>query len=153
MAQQALEEEKSTPDEEADLEPARDDGADEEAADDSENDSGSMEASPTTWAIRGAFLGAVAGGAVGAGVGALVARRPEALKQAKEALSANSSQIAQAAAIAAAGAVSPRRLNQLVTGDGNGDRSEVIKQSAREAGAAAAKAARDEIISLRKDAA
>jgi hypothetical protein len=152
MAQQAIEEETSTPDEEEELEPeARDEAAEE--SDNDEDDDASTGPSTTTWAIRGAVLGAVAGGAAGAGLGALVARRPDALKQAKDVLSANSRQVAQAAAIAAAAAVNPRRLNQLVTGNGDGERSDVIKESAREAGAAAAKAARDEIISLRKKAA
>jgi L-aminopeptidase/D-esterase-like protein len=151
MAQQAIEEEKSTPDEEEELEPESRD----EAADESDNDDGnaSTEPSTTTWAIRGAVLGAIAGGAAGAGLGALVARRPGALKDAKDVIRANSRQVAQAAAIAAAAALNPRRLNQLVTGNGDGDRSDAIKESAREAGAAAAKAARDEIISLRKKAA
>jgi hypothetical protein len=82
----------------------------------------------------------------------LVARRPDALKQAKGAIGGSGTQFARAAALAATEVVTSRRLNQLISGDGNGDRSQMIKQAAREAGAAAAKAARDSIISLRRDA-
>ncbi|HEY5660951.1 MAG TPA: hypothetical protein VIR59_09215 [Gaiellaceae bacterium] len=155
MAQQALEEhENSTAEEEEELEPeAHDDVADDQGSGDADGETAETEQTTTKWAIRGAVLGAVAGGAAGAGIGALFARRPEAWQEAKEAISGNSRQVAQAAAIAAAGAVSPRRLTQLATGDVDGDRSRVVKQSAKEAGAAAAKAARDTIISLRKDAA
>lgn len=111
-------------------------------------------AEPTTarWAIRGAVVGALAGSAVGAGVGVLVARRPEALKQAAGLIGGNAGQIASAAGVAAADVVASRGLDQLVSGDGNGDRGQLMKQSAMEAGAAAAKAARDSLVSLRQEA-
>lgn len=111
-------------------------------------------AEPTTkWAIRGAVVGAVAGGAVGAGVGALVARRPQALRQAAGLVGGNARQVATAAGVAAAEVVASKGLNQLVTGDDNGDRAQLMKQSAKEAGAAAAKAARDSLVSLRQEGA
>jgi hypothetical protein len=111
-------------------------------------------AEPTTarWAIRGAVVGAVAGSAVGAGVAVLVARRPEALRQVTGLIGGNARQIASAAGVAAAGVVASKGLNQLVSGDENGDRGQLMKQSAKEAGAAAAKAARDTLVSLRQEA-
>ena len=154
MAQHDLAQEKSTSDKEDELElEPHDEAADDEAARDGEDESGLTEPSTRKWAIRGAVLGAVAGSVAGAGVGALVARRPEALKQAKDAISGNSRQVVRAAAVAAAEVVTSKGLNELVTGGGDGDRSQLMKQSAREAGAAAAQAARDAIISLRRDAA
>ena len=163
MAEQAIaaEDQTSEEDEELELEP-RDEAPDDEAPDDeapddespdeTENESEATEASTARWAIRGAVVGAIAGSAAGAGVGMLVARRPEALKQAKGAIGGSGKQIVRAAAGAATEVVTSRRLNQLITGDGNGDRSQMVKQTAREAGAAAAKAARDAIISLRREA-
>ena len=101
--------------------------------------------------VRGAVVGAVAGSAVGAGVGVLVARRPEALRQLTGLIGGNAKQIASAAGVAAADVVASRGLKQLVSGDENGDRGQVMKQSAMEAGAAAAKAARDSLVSLRQE--
>ena len=148
MAERAIAAENSTTDEKEELEPEpRDETSDEEASNDEE--SAATDPNTTRWAIRGAVLGAVAGSAAGAGVGMLVARRPEALKQAKSAIAGNGRQVALAAAAAATEVVTSRRLNQLVTG--NGDRSQMVKQAAREAGAAAAKAARDAIIPLRQE--
>ena len=100
-----------------------------------------------SWAIRGAVVGAVAGSVVGAGVGVLVARRPDAIREATELIGGNARQIATAAGAAAADVVASRGLNQLVSGE-NGDRGQVMKQSAMEAGAAAAKAARDSHVAL-----
>lgn len=158
VAEQAIAAENSTPDEEdeRELEPrdeARDGEASaDEAPDDTESEGAPAEPSTTRWAMRGAVVGAVAGSAAGAGFGMLVARRPEALKQAKGAIGGSGRQVARAAAVAATEVVTSRRLNQLIAGDGNGDRSQMMKQAAREAGAAAAKAARDAIISLRREA-
>jgi hypothetical protein len=86
----------------------------------------------------------------GAGVGLLVARRPEALSQAKGVIGGRAGEIASAAAVAATDVVTSRHLSQLVTADGN-DRAEMMKQAATEAGVAAAKAARDSLISLRQE--
>ena len=44
-----------------------------------------------------------------------------------------------------------RHVNRLLKAEAAGDRGELMKQAAREAGVAAAIAARDEIISLRSD--
>jgi hypothetical protein len=133
-------------DDEADVEP----GEGEQEPEDTESQPAAAE-STTSWAIRGAAIGAVAGGAVGAGVGALIARRPEALKEAVGLVSGNARQIATAAGFAAAEVVTSKGLSQLGTGDANGDRTQLMKQSAKEAGAAAAKAARDSLVSLRQE--
>jgi uncharacterized protein YcfJ len=153
VADQAIAAKDSTPDEddELELEP-RDEAPDDEAPDDTESESAATDPITTRWAIRGAVVGAIAGGAAGAGVGMLVARRPEALTEARGALGGSGKQVARAAAAAAAEVMTSRRLNQLIIGDGNGDPSQIMKQTAREAGAAAAKAARDAIISLRREA-
>jgi hypothetical protein len=102
--------------------------------------------------MRGAVVGAVAGSTVGAGVGILLARQPEALKQAKDAVGGSGREVARAAAVAATEVVTSRRITQVMTGNGNGDRSQAVKETAREAGAAAAKAARDSLVSLRSEA-
>jgi hypothetical protein len=146
VVEQEIAEQKSESDEGDDLENESSDEA-------PEDESQSAAAEPTTarWAIRGAVVGAVAGSAVGAGVGALIARRPEALRQLTGLIGGNAKQIASAAGVAAADVVASRGLNQLVSGDENGDRAQVMKQSAMEAGAAAAKAARDSLVSLRQE--
>jgi hypothetical protein len=105
--------------------------------------------SPASWAMRGAFIGAVAGSVAGAGLGMLFAQRPETLAEARDALEGSGRHVARAAAAAAGEVVASRHLNQLLKGNGNGDRGELMKQAAKEAGAAAASAARDHIISLR----
>ena len=145
MADQASSVESSAPEEDEEREGEPGEGEE-------ETESQPAAGEPTTkWAIRGAVVGAVAGGAVGAGVGALVARRPEALRQAKDLVGGNVRQIATAAGVAAAEVVTSKGLSQLVTGDQNGDRAQLMKQSAKEAGAAAAKAARDSLVSLRQE--
>lgn len=150
MPEQATAEDNSTSDEGDEREPElRDEPADDETSDDEER--AATDPSTARWAIRGAVLGAVAGSAAGAGVGMLVARRPEVLKQAKSAIGGNGRQVALAAAVAATDVVTSRPFKQLITGDGNGDRTQMAKQTAREAGAAAAKAARDAIIPLRRE--
>jgi hypothetical protein len=133
-------------DEELETEPGN------EAPDHTESQPAATEPSTARWAIRGAVVGAVAGSVAGAGVGVLVARRPEALSQAKGMIGGRAREIASAAAAAAAtDVVTSRHLNQLVTADGS-DRAEMVKQAATEAGVAAAKAARDSLISLRHEA-
>ena len=95
------------------------------------SESESTEPSPRRWAIRGAAVGAVAGSAVGAAIGILIARRPDALEQAKGAISGSGGQVARAAAVAATEVVTSRRLNQLMVGNGNGDPSRAMKETAR----------------------
>lgn len=125
-----------------------DDGRGEAADEEAEN--AAAETRPTNWALRGAVVGAVVGGATGAGIGMLFARQPEALEQAKNAIGGSGRHVARAAAVAAGEVMTSRHLNQLLKGEGNGERGEVMKQAAKEAGVAAATAARDTIISLRK---
>ena len=147
MVEQEIAAQKPASEEDDELENESSDEAPEDQAQDA-----AAEATTARWAIRGAVVGAVAGSAIGAGVGVLVARRPEALKQVTGLIGGNAKQIASAAGVAAADVVASRGLNQLVSGDENGDRAEVMKQSAMEAGAAAAKAARDSLVSLRQEA-
>jgi hypothetical protein len=153
VAEQATAAKASPPDEddEIQLEP-RNEAPDDEAAGDTDGEGATTDPTTTSWAIRGAVVGAIAGGAAGAGVGMLVARRPEALKEVRGALGGSGRQVARAAAAAATEVVATRRLEQLITGTGDDDRSQIVKQAAREAGAAAAKAARDAIISVRREA-
>src|SRR5690242_15647062 len=86
---------------------------------------------PPNWALRGALIGAVAGSVTGAGLGMLLARRPEALAQAREAIGESGGHVARAAAAAAGEVVTSRQLNQLLQGEGNGDRGEMMKEAAR----------------------
>jgi hypothetical protein len=148
VVDQASSVESSAPEEDEELEGEPGEG--EDGPEDTESQPAAGE--PTTkWAIRGAVVGAVAGSAVGAGVGALVARRPEALRQARDLIGGNVRQVATAAGFAAAEVVTSKGLNQLGSGDQNGDRAQLMKQSAKEAGVAAAKAARDSLVSLRQE--
>jgi len=124
-----------------------------EGADENESRSAGTEESAASWAIRGAVVGALVGSAVGAGVGVLVAKRPDALRQAGDSIRGSGSQVARAAAGAATEVVASRGLAQLVAADGTSDRSQQFKETARDAGAEAAKAARDAIVSLRREAA
>ncbi len=148
MVEEDVAAQKSASDEDDELE----DEPSDDATEDAESQRGATEPTTARWAIRGAVVGAVAGGAVGAGVGALVAHRPEALRQAASLIGGNARQIASAAGVAAAEVVSSRGLGQLASGDENGDRAQLMKQSAMEAGAATAKAARDSLVSLRQEA-
>ena len=128
-----------------------DEGLDDERGDVTEQAEGGGD--PTTsWALRGAVVGAVAGGVTGAGLGMLFARRPEALTEAKNAIGGSGRHVARAAAVAAGEVMASRHLNTLVKGEGEGERGELMKQAAKEAGVAAATAARDTIITLRSDA-
>jgi hypothetical protein len=127
-------------------------GEDEDRDDVADEGTGDAEPTPTSWALRGALVGAIAGSVVGAGLGMLFARRPETLTQAQTAIGGRGTHVARAAAVAAGAAMTSRHVNQLLKAESNGDRGELMKQAAREAGLAAAMAARDEIISLRGDA-
>jgi hypothetical protein len=125
---------------------------DEDRDDVAAEETGDAEPTPTSWALRGALVGAIAGSVVGAGLGMLFARRPETLTQAQRAIGGRGTHVARAAAVAAGAAMTSRHVNQLLKAESNGDRGELMKQAAREAGLPAAMAARDEIISLRGDA-
>ena len=129
-----------------------DEGGNERSEVPNEDAGGGGGQTPPSWALRGALIGAVAGSVAGAGLGMLLARRPETLSDVREAFGESGSHVARAAAAAAGEVVTSRHLNQLLTGEGNGDRGELVKDAAREAGKAAATAARDQIISLRTDA-
>jgi len=146
LAEQTPPEDSTTPEDE-DLDNERGDVTDEEAT------GGGAEPSPTSWAVRGAFVGAVAGSVTGAALGMLFARQPEALTQARSAIGGSGRHVARAAAVAAGEVMASKHLNTLVKGEGEGDRGELMKQAAKEAGVAAATAARDTIITLRSDAA
>ena len=139
--------ENSTTGEDESLDEERDDVAGEET------DGGAGEPTPTTsWALRGAVVGAVAGSVTGAALGMLFARRPEALTEARNAIGGSGRHVARAAAVAAGEVMASRHLSTLVKGEGDGDRGDLMKQAAKEAGVAAATAARDTIITLRSDA-
>jgi uncharacterized protein YcfJ len=110
------------------------------------NDRGS---SLTTWTTVGAVVGATAGGVVGAAIGATLARRPEFLEQAREAINRDGGRVAKAAMTAAGGVVAGKSVQGLAQGADNGERTKLMKQAAREAAAAAAGATRDAIVSIR----
>lgn len=139
MAEQTMEQER-TYDEESD-----EFGEDPEAGDEHEADARS---STTSWAFRGAVVGAVAGGAVGAGLGVLLSSRPDFLESARDAVEGPSRDVARAAALAVGQVVTTRSVGNLVS-SGKDDRTEVVKQTAKEAAAAAAGAARDTLVSMR----
>jgi len=144
LPEKTLPEDSTTPEDE-DLDAERGEATDEES-------SGGAGPTPTNWAVRGAVIGAVAGSAAGAGLGMLFAHRPNALAGAREAVSGSGRHVARAAAVAAGEVMASRHLGTLLKGEGEGDRGELMKQAAKEAGVAAATAARDQIISLRGDA-
>lgn len=132
---------------------SEDESSDAERADEGNEESGGGgEQAPQNWALRGAVIGAVAGSAAGAGLGMFFARQPDALAQARDAISGSGRHVARAAAVAAGEVMASRHLSTLIKSEGEGDRGELMKQAAKEAGVAAATAARDQIISLRSDA-
>ena len=106
-----------------------------------------QDAGTAGWALRGAVVGAAAGAAVGAGIGAVLAARPDLLDAAKETVGGAGRDVAKSAALAAGQVVSTRSVTNLVS-SGDADRSDVMKQTAREAAAAAAGAARDTLVSM-----
>jgi hypothetical protein len=144
LAERALPEDSTTHEDEG-LDDERGDVADEETG-------GGAEPTPTAWALRGAVVGAIAGGVTGAGLGMLFARSPDSLTQAKSAIGESGTNVARAAAVAAGEVMASNHLNQLFKAEDSGDRGELMKRAAREAGLAAATAARDQIITLRGDA-
>jgi hypothetical protein len=104
-----------------------------------------------TWTTTGGVVGATAGGLVGAAIGATLARRPEFLEQARKAINRDGSRVAKAAMTAAGGVLAGKSVQGLTQGADNGERTKLVKQTAREAAAAAAGATRDAIVSIRSE--
>jgi len=117
---------------------------------DEEQASGEEGPSLSTWTTIGAVVGAVVGGVIGAATAATLVRRPELLDQAREAINRDGGRVARAATTAAGGVFAAKSIQGLGQDAGNGERTTLMKQTAREAAAAAAGATRDEIVSLRK---
>ena len=107
-------------------------------------------ASLSTWTTLGAIVGATVGGVIGAATAATLVRRPELLDQAREAINRDGGRVAKAATTAAGGVFAAKSVQGLGQSTENGERSSLMKQTAREAAAAAAGATRDEIVSIRK---
>ena len=105
--------------------------------------------STTTWTTVGAIVGATAGGVIGAVVAATLVRRPDLLDQAKEAVNRDGGRVARAATTAAGAVFAAKSVQGVAQTAGNGDRTQLMKETAREAAAAAAGATRDEILSIR----
>ena len=104
----------------------------------------------STWTTVGAVVGATAGGVIGAALAATLVRRPDLLEQAREAINRDGGRVARAATTAAGGVLAAKSVQGLGQAAENGERTKLMKQTAREAAAAAAGATRDEIVSLRK---
>jgi hypothetical protein len=104
----------------------------------------------TTWTTVGAITGATVGGILGAAVAATLVRRPELLEQATEAINRDGGRVARAATTAAGGVFAAKSIQGLAQDAENGERAQLMKQTARQAAAAAASATRDEIVSIRK---
>jgi hypothetical protein len=106
----------------------------------------------TTWTTVGAITGATVGGIVGAAVAATLVRRPELLEQATEAINRDGGRVARAATTAAGGVFAAKSIQGLAQDGETGERAELMKQTARQAAAAAASATKDEIVSIRQGA-
>lgn len=106
----------------------------------------------SAWTTVGAVVGATAGGVIGAAVAATLVRRPELLEQAREAVNRDGGRVARAATTAAGGVLAAKSVQGLGQSGENGERATLMKQTAREAAAAAAGATRDEIVSIRSKA-
>lgn len=107
----------------------------------------------TTWTTVGAVVGATAGGLIGAAVAATLVRRPELLDQAREAIDRDGGRVARAATTAAGGVLAAESIQGLGQTTENGEqRTKLMKQTARQAAAAAAGATRDTIVAIRKEA-
>ena len=98
------------------------------------------------------MVGATAGGVIGAVVAATLVRRPELVEQVREAINRDGGRVARAATTAAGGVFAAKSVQGLGQSAENGERTQLMKQTAREAAAAAAGATRDEIVSIRKQA-
>ena len=81
---------------------------------------------------------------------ATLVKRPELVDQAREAVNRDGGRVARAATTAAGGVFAAKSIQGLDTE--NGERKDLMKQTAREAAAAAAGATRDAIVSIRSDA-
>ena len=106
----------------------------------------------SAWTTVGAVVGATAGGVIGAVVAATLVRRPELVEQVREAINRDGGRVARAATTAAGGVFAAKSVQGLGQSAENGERTQLMKQTAREAAAAAAGATRDEIVSIRKQA-
>jgi hypothetical protein len=96
--------------------------------------------------LKGAALGSAAGAAVGAWAAFARVMWPDQLDAAKDAAVGTARDVGRTAASAAAGAVDPDAVMELLPSrGGDGNRAEVVKRTARDAAAAAAKAAREAI--------
>ena len=100
----------------------------------------------------GAVVGAAAGGVIGAAIGATLVRQPELLERAREAINRDGGRVARAATTAAGGVFAAKSIQGLAQDTDNGERTKVMKQTAREAAAAAAGATRDAIVAIRSEA-
>jgi hypothetical protein len=130
------------------------DEADEHASTEAEREPASDDQGSrlTTWTTVGAVVGATAGGVIGAAIGATFVRRPELLEQARDAVNRDGGRVARAATTAAGGVFAAKSIQGLAQETDNGERTGVMKQTAREAAAAAAGATRDAIVAIRSEA-
>ena len=124
---------------------------DEQAPDPDERQSAAQATGTKHWAVRGAIIGGVVGASAGASLGTVFARQPQALQALRDALERSGRQLATSAAVAVGDVVTSKSLKQLISGNGDGDRRQLMKETAKEAAAAAAQATRDTIVSLRRD--
>jgi hypothetical protein len=125
---------------------------DEREPEETEQDQAGDDQGPSlsTWTTLGAIVGATVGGVIGAATAATLVRRPELLDQAREAINRDGGRVARAATTAAGGVFAAKSVQGLGQSTENGERASLMKQTAREAAAAAAGATRDEIVSIRK---
>ena len=105
-----------------------------------------------TWTTVGGVVGAAVGGVIGAAIAATLVRRPELLERATEAINRDGGRVAREAATAAGGVFAAKSIQGLAQDTDNGKRTKLMKQTAREAGAAAAGATRDAIVAIRNEA-
>lgn len=128
------------------------DEMDEQGSEEPDQEQGRDDGAPslTTWTTVGAVVGATAGGVIGAAVAATLVKRPDLLEQAREAVNRDGGRVARAATTAAGGVFAAKSIQGLDAE--NGERKNLMKQTAREAAAAAAGATRDTIVSIRSDA-
>ena len=136
-------------DDDAEEPEAREEFDDEETEDE---DGASASSETAGWAVRGAIVGAATGAAVGAGLGAVLASRPDLLDTARETVGGAGRDVAKAAALAVGQVLTTRSVANLVS-SGDTDKAEVMKQTAREAAAAAAGAARDTLVTMQSGSA
>jgi hypothetical protein len=103
-------------------------------------------------ALRGAAGGAAAGAILGAAVAIARALRPEEADAVQEKLVGASREIGTAAVRAGGGVLTAKPVADLIAGTkGKSDRGETVRQAAKEAGVAAASAAREALVSMRDE--